>query len=110
MKGGCIQAFLGYVGKVVGILERDWTLELEDPVANPQGASSELSDLEPFSNSKARLAHFTAGLLGEANRLRHCPTRPSGTDRYWPVAQAKLVSPSRAAVLQEDRGIVSFRP
>lgn len=66
MKGGCIQAFLGYVGKVVGILERDWTLELEDPVANPQGPASELG--LRHSQWQARLAHFTAGLLGEANR------------------------------------------
>ena len=86
MKGGYIQACLGYVCKVAGILERDWTLELEDPISNPQRASSDLSDLEPFSNSKARLAHFTVGLLGEAKRLRHCPTRRSGTDGHWPVS------------------------
>lgn len=85
-------------------------MELKDPISNPQRASSELSDLEPFSNSKARLAHFTVGLLGEAKRLRHCPTRRSGTDGHWPVSQPELVSPSRAAVLQEDRGLVSFRP
>lgn len=78
MKGGCIQAFLGYVGKVVGILERDWTLESEDPISNPQRASPELSDLEPFSNSKTRLAHLTAGLLGDSRRLRHGPARGLG--------------------------------
>lgn len=79
MKGGCIQAFLGYVGKVAGILERDWTLELEDTISNPQRASPELSNLEPFSSSKARLAHLTAGLLGEAKRLRHGPTSGLGS-------------------------------
>ena len=78
VKGGRIQAFLGYVGKVAGILERDWTLELEDPISNPQRASPELSDVEPFSNSTTRLAHLSAGLLGEARKLRHGPASGLG--------------------------------
>ena len=78
VKGGCIQAFLGYVGKVAGILERDWTLELEDPISNPRRASPELSDVEPFSNSTTRLAHLSAGLLGEARKLRHGPASGLG--------------------------------
>lgn len=94
------------MGKVVGILERDWTLELEDPVANPSGGLfSELSDLELFSNSKARLAHFTAGLLGEgANRLEALPNQAiwdrwilaSGKQNWFPLQELQFFKRTEA--------------